>query len=160
MNTRIGHDFSGLALAAVCAALAVGTLPSRAAAQAADRAELERQVRAAETGFARSMADRDHRAFVSWLAEDTVFLGEAGTLRGKTQVAAGWKRFYEGPQAPFSWEPDRIEVLDAGTLALSSGPVRDPQGRRAGTFNSVWRREANGEWRIVFDKGCPPCDCK
>ena len=158
MNTR--RRVFSLVLGVVGVALAGGTLSASAAAQAADRVELERQVKAAETSFARSMADRDHSAFVSWLAEETVFLGEAGTLRGKAQVAAGWKRFYEGPKAPFSWEPERIEVLDSGSLALSSGPVRDPQGLRVGTFNSVWRRDSNGEWRIVFDKGCPPCDCK
>jgi hypothetical protein len=74
-------------------------------------------------------------------------------------AAAGWKRFYDGASAPFSWDPDRVEVLDSGTLAVSTGPVRDPQGRRVGTFNSVWRRDAGGAWKIVFDKGCPPCEC-
>jgi ketosteroid isomerase-like protein len=51
-------------------------------------------------------------------------------------------------------------VLASGTLALSSGPVYDPDGKRAGTFNSTWRKEADGRWRVVFDKGCPPCDCR
>ena len=99
------------------------------------------------------MADRDHGAFVSYLAEETVFMPEGQALRGRQAVAAAWKRFYDAPAAPFSWEPDRVEVLDSGTLALSSGPVRDPEARRIGTFNSVWRREAGG-WKIVFDKGC------
>jgi ketosteroid isomerase-like protein len=45
------------------------------------------------------------------------------------------------------------------TLALSSGPVRDASGRRVGTFNSVWRREGDGRWRVVFDKGCRVCEC-
>ena len=48
-----------------------------------------------------------------------------------------------------------VEVLDSGTLALSTGPVLDPDGRRVGTFSSVWRREADGAWLVVFDKGCP-----
>ena len=52
-----------------------------------------------------------------------------------------------------------IEVLASGTLALSSGAVRDPAGKRIGTFNSIWRRESDGRWRVVFDKGCPACDC-
>src|SRR5499426_566125 len=126
-----------------------------------DTAALATQVAAVERAFAKSMADRDHAAFVSFLADETVFVPEGGqALRGKQAVAAAWKRFYDGPQAPFSWDPDRVEVLDSGTLALSSGPVKDPQGNRAGTFNSVWRREAGGKWKIVFDKGCPRCDCK
>ena len=125
-----------------------------------DVAALTNQVRDTERAFAKTMADRDHAAFVTFLAEDTVFMGEPNTLRGKAAVSAAWTRFYDGAQAPFSWEPDRVEVLDAGTLAFSSGPVRDPQGKRVGTFNSVWRRETGGSWRIVFDKGCPACDCR
>ena len=127
-----------------------------ATASAETHAELAAQVRAAETAFAKTMADRDHAAFSSFLADEAIFFGQ-GALRGKAAIAAGWKTYFEGPAAPFSWEPVTVEVLDSGTLALSSGPVRDPQGQQIGTFSSIWRREADGKWRVVFDKGCP-CD--
>ena len=52
-----------------------------------------------------------------------------------------------------------FEVLDSGTLGISTGPVYDPDGMRVGTYNSIWRREADGTWRVIFDNGCPPCDC-
>jgi ketosteroid isomerase-like protein len=132
-------------------------VPVRAHSGAAASAD---QVRETERAFARSMADRNHAAFVSFLSDEAVFMSQNGTLRGRQAVADGWKRFYEGANPPFSWEPDRVEVIDSGTLGLSSGPVRDPQGRRIGTFNSVWRRETGGNWKIVFDKGCPPCECR
>jgi ketosteroid isomerase-like protein len=143
-------------LSIVMALLAVSAAPR---AQP-DVATLANQVREAERAFAKTMADRDHNAFASFLADEAVFFSDTGILRGKAEVASGWKRLYEGPSAPFSWDPDRVEVLDSGTLALSSGPVRDPQGKRVGTFNSVWRRDSGGAWKIVFDKGCPPCDCR
>jgi len=127
-------------------------------ALAQNNAELKEQVRATERAFAKTMADRDHAAFVSFLSEETVFFGQ-GVLRGPRQVADAWKRFYDGPKAPFSWEPDQVEVLESGNLALSSGPVYDPDHKRIGTFNSVWRKEPGGKWKIVFDKGCPPCNC-
>ena len=120
---------------------------------------LTEQVRRAESAFAKTMADRDHAAFTSFLAEEAIFVSRDRVLRGAREVAAGWKRFYEGSRAPFSWEPDLVQVLDSGTLALSSGPVRDPAGKRIGTFNSVWRRESGGKWKVVIDRGCPPCDC-
>ena len=116
---------------------------------------LAAQVRAAEAGFARSMAERDHAAFVAHLAEETVFFSERGVLRGRSAVAAGWKAYFDSPEAPCSRQPESVEVLDSGTLAHSSGPVFAPDGRRIATFNSVWRREADGRWRIVFDKGYP-----
>ena len=117
------------------------------------------EVRAAETAFAKSMADRNLAAFTALLADDTVFWGGKGVNRGKAAVAADWKRFFDGPDAPFSWVPAEVEVLSSGNLGFTSGPVFDPKGNRIGTFNSVWQRQSDGSWKIVFDKGCPPCDC-
>jgi ketosteroid isomerase-like protein len=122
-----------------------------------DRATLVEQVKATETAFAKTMADRDHAAFSSFLSEEAIFFSGPEPLRGKEKVAAWWKRFYEGKEAPFSWKPEAVEVLNSGTLALSSGPVFDPAGRQTGTFSSIWRLEAPGTWRIIFDKGCPVC---
>ncbi len=117
------------------------------------------QVRQAEIAFAKTMADRNFAGFASFLADEAVFVSSTRVLRGARDVAAGWKSYFDGSQAPFSWEPDQIVVLESGTLALSSGPVRDPSGKRIGTFNSIWRRDAGGRWKIVIDHGCPPCDC-
>jgi ketosteroid isomerase-like protein len=127
---------------------------------AQSNSELQEQVRATERAFAKTMADRDHVAFISFLSDETVFFASSITvLHGPKQVADSWKRFYDGPKAPFSWEPEQVEVLSSGTLALSTGPVFDPEHKRIGTFSSIWRREAGGKWKIVFDKGCPPCSC-
>jgi len=115
-------------------------------------------VRAVETAFAKTMADRDWDAFKACVSEEAVFFGGQRILRGREAVADGWKHYFVGPQAPFSWAPEQVEALASGTLAFSSGPVLDPEGKRIGTFQSVWRLEADGCWRIVFDKGCPPCN--
>jgi ketosteroid isomerase-like protein len=102
-----------------------------------------------------SSNDRD----AALVASDAVFFGDTA-LRGRQAVVSGWQRFFEGPDAPFSWSAESVEVLESGTLAHSSGPVLDRQGNRVGTFNSIWRREADGSWKVVFDKGCDACRCK
>jgi ketosteroid isomerase-like protein len=126
-------------------------------AAASDNAALAEQVKAAETAFAASMAARDIGAFGKYVSDEALFYGRVGVTRGKEAVIESWKGFFEGPKAPFSWAPESVEVLDSGTLALSTGAVRDPEGRQIGTFNSIWRREADGKWRVIFDKGCPFC---
>ena len=133
---------------------ALGIVPGCAATGGAG-VDPAAQVRAAEAAFARSMAERDHAAFVAHLADDAIFFAGKDVLRGKQAVAAAWKAYYEGPKAPFSWQPEAVEVLASGGLAHSSGPVFAPDGRRIATFNSIWRREADGRWRVVFDKGEP-----
>ena len=139
----------------LCAALSLIAAP----ASAKTHAELKEQVRQTEIAFAKTLADRDPAAFASFLATETVFMPGDRATRGAKQVAERWKAFFEGAQAPFSWAPETVEVLDSGTLAMSSGPVRDPSGKRTGTFNSLWRREADGKWKIVLDNGCPACNC-
>jgi len=136
--------------------MAVGLAAALALPAAAEtNAELEAQVKARETAFAKTMADRDHAAFQTFLADEAVFFGREGPTRGKQAVAAAWKPLYEAKATPFSWAPETVQVLDSGTLAISAGPVKDPAGKSVGVFNSIWRREKDGQWRVVFDKGCP-----
>ncbi len=140
----------------VLMALIAGCASSRSSVELQS---IKQQVMDTERAFAQTMADRDHGAFTSFLSEETVFFSDDPPLRGKEAVAEAWKRFFESADAPFSWEPDRVEVLDSGTLALTTGPVYDPAGNRIARFTSVWRRERGGQWRIIFDNGSEVCDC-
>ena len=123
----------------------------------ADLLNLEEQVRATERAFARTMADRDHAAFTTFLSDEAVFASGDETLRGKEQVAASWKQYFDEDGAPFSWTPETVEVLESGSLALSTGPVHDSGGKLIATFTSIWRQEAPDRWYVVFDKGHPAC---
>ena len=122
-----------------------------------DLASAQQQVMSTERAFAQTMAGRNHEAFASLLSEEAIFFSGDMPVRGKQSVAADWTRFFEGGGAPFSWEPDRVEVLDSGSLALSTGRIHDPTGKLIGRFNSIWRQEAPGQWRIILDKGSPVC---
>jgi len=146
------RPISGIAKHLVLA-LALIAAPWQVAMPAPDSPQ--QQVLAAERAFAKSMADRNASAFASHVSDEAVFFTGADVLRGKKEVLAAWSQFFEAKVAPFSWEPDRVEVLQSGTLAMSTGLVRDPNGKVVGRFNSIWRREAPGVWRVVFDKGSP-----
>lgn len=133
------------------------TLAGSALAGPPDLEQLRRQVEDTERAFAQTMADRDHAAFSSYLADETVFFDAEAPLVGKDAVAEAWSAFFQQPDAPFSWAPETVVVLQSGTLAHSSGPVLNPDGTPIATFNSIWRREPSGAWKIVFDKGSAVC---
>jgi ketosteroid isomerase-like protein len=114
----------------------------------------------AESTFAVSLANRDTAAFARLVASDAVFFGQKSVLRGKAAVVEAWRPLFEQATPPFSWKPEVVEVLESGTLAHSSGPVYDRDGKQFGTFNSIWRRDPDGSWRVIFDKGCPVCNCE
>ena len=111
------------------------------------------EVEAREISFAKTMADRDFNSFLSFISPEAVFFSGNKPIRGHDAISKAWASYYEGEKAPFSWHPDVIEVLESGRLALSSGPVQSASGEIIGRFNSIWRKDEDGEWRVVFDKG-------
>ncbi len=128
-------------------------LPSTAelAATAAD-------VRAAEIAFAKTMADRKFDRFGTYVAEDAVFNGRDMQI-GHAAVLAAWKSYFDGPKAPFSWAPDAVAPTADRRFAVSTGLVHDGAGKLVGRYTTIWRKDADGHWRVVADQGvgvdCP-----
>jgi len=128
------------------------------AASAATAAAVK-QVIATEQAFAKTMTDRDFKAFVTFLSPDAVFFSGNAVRHGPAEVAQQWQPYFDGRNAPFTWAPDHVEVLASGKLGLSTGPVYQ-EGKIVGRFNSIWRLEPDNAWRIVFDKGEAVCSAK
>lgn len=149
MKTRHAVLLALLALPSAC-------VDYRAPRPAKSPAALQSEVRAAELAFAKTMANRDFSAFQIYVSNEAVIYSGEKAWVGKAAVAESWRGFFSGP-APFSWEPDHVQVLASGDLALSTGPVRSPEGKITGRFNSIWRLESDGVWRVVFDRGSPVC---
>lgn len=149
----VEHGRIAVLAAALLSLSACAIVGSHPAAKAADARE---EVRLTEQAFAKSMADRDFEAFEGHLSTDAVFFSGTSVARGTKEVAASWEPLFRGPDPPFSWAPDHVEVLGSGNLALSTGPVT-VGNKVVGRFNSIWRLEAPHTWRIVFDKGESVC---
>jgi ketosteroid isomerase-like protein len=150
MNRRMALLSGASLLSAGCASLGPRT----------STRELVRVVTESELAFARTMADRDHRAFLGFVSPEAVFLNGGKPLVGREAVGKHWARFYTGPATPFSWQPDLVVVLASGTLAQSVRPVSNPAGKVVGRFYSTWRLEGDGRWRVVFDDGYDVCESR
>lgn len=135
------------------AAVLLGCVITWLSALAEEPLEPAAEVEAREIAFAKTMADRDLEAFLTFVSPEAIFFNGDQPLKGREVIERAWAPFFEGPEAPFSWRPDVVEVLESGSLALSSGPVYTAEGEQVGRFNTIWRRDADGQWRVVFDKG-------
>ena len=56
--------------------------------------------------------------------------------------------------------------VTAASLVLACAVVADaqwtgfrPSGASHRNVHPMWQRQADGSWKVIFDKGCPPCDC-
>ena len=146
-------------LAASAAALVLAPhAGATALPSAADLAAIASEVKAAETAFAKTMADRRLDQFGDYVAEDAVFNGSTAHI-GRAAVVAAWTDFFKATKAPFSWAPDAVAVAADGRTAISTGPVRTPDGKVVSRFTSIWRKDADGHWRVIADQGVDACEC-
>lgn len=133
---------------------------SIAAALAATTADSARDsVVCAEVSFSRAAERRDLGSFTRLIDAEARFV-TGSVLRGPQAVASAWARYFEPGGPEIRWRPAIVEVVGEGTLALSRGPYRirgqDAEGNPTeawGTFNSVWRLQHGGEWKVLFDAG-------
>jgi len=134
-------------------------LLSLVVAGSAALADLTEEVRCREIGFSKSVEVQDAERFASFIDEDARFVGGSVT-HGPVAIAEAWSVFFAEGAPLIKWRPQIVEVLEDGKLALSRGPfqmiTKDEKGVESehwGTFNSVWRLNDDGEWRVVFDAG-------
>lgn len=115
---------------------------------------------ASERAFAAmSVAKGMKDAFLTYLAEDGVVFRPTATNGRKVWEAR------PPSTATLTWDPEFAEVSSAGDLGYTYGPWEfHPPADSAGTpptpdhyayghFNSIWKRQKGGVWRVVADIG-------
>lgn len=118
------------------------------------------QVWQRELDFARAVARHDAAAFAEHLHPLTAFgVGRQATV-GREQVTREWQGIIDGSALKLEWYPEVVTVGGDGDTAYSSGPslYQDPKtgAYRRGRFGSVWQRDTDGAWRVIFDDGIRP----
>lgn len=118
-----------------------------------------------EQSFARSVAEHDAAAFATHLSEHAAFgASTPEPTRGRDAIAKQWAGLIEGKRVRLLWYPTRVTIsTSAPDIAWSSGPslfeVLDPKAKDRyliGAFHSVWHRDPDGVWRVLFDDGVEP----
>lgn len=113
-----------------------------------------------ELGFARAVADHDPVAFAEFLAANAAVGVSREPTIGRDAVTREWQGIIDGSALKLEWYPAVVTVGGDGNTAYSSGPAlyQDPKTGtyRHGRYGSVWQREADGEWRLIFDDGIRP----
>ncbi|HEY0629374.1 MAG TPA: hypothetical protein VGD23_08600 [Sphingomicrobium sp.] len=129
------------------------SLPSFAAEPAADSAEHQRSVAAAEKSFSdRAQAVGLQAAFREYGREDAMNMyAGAGFDIGLDAVTAGFKE--EGP-AKIHWSTEKSFAASSGDLAVSIGTIKpnDPKAGPDFPFFTVWRRDGPDKpWRYIAE---------
>ena len=117
-------------------------------------------VRAADLDFsARSVKSGAGPAFAEFVAADGASIGTGATeiTCGRDAVVKGFAPL--GPGA-LTWAPRVADAAPSGDLAYTSGDaiIKDSGEISYSNYLTVWKRRADGQWRVVADGGnsAPP----
>jgi ketosteroid isomerase-like protein len=118
-----------------------------------------------ETSFAGSVAAHDAKAFAGHVAANAVFgASTPEPTRGREAIVKRWAGLIEGKRVLLRWYPTQVIIAPGvADTAWSSGPslleVLDPKAKDRyllGAFHSVWHKDPDGVWRVLFDDGVEP----
>ncbi len=154
-------QFVGKALGVGLLAVAGAAAAAAAAPQPAPGRDAAAQILAADAAFAQSVADRDRTRFLSFLSDVPIFNGGTpGEVHGRDAVLRAWNQFFEPGGPTLRWTPSAGQVIGAGDLGFTTGQSvlrdTDASGRaveRRGEYLTVWRRQPDGSWKVVYDTG-------
>lgn len=103
---------------------------------------------AAELAFSRAAREKGQwTAFRQFAAPGALLHGPDGPF-----ALEPWLATQTDPPEAVQWQARAVVMSCDGATAVSKGRYRDPQGK-VGNFVTVWERQADGEYRYVFDVG-------
>ncbi len=96
-------------------------------------------------------------AFTTFAAEDAVLNRNDELFQGRDAI----KRYFEQSRlknVTLQWQPDFVDAAASGDMGYTYGryifTAEDETGkavRAAGIFHTVWKKQADGKWRFVYD---------
>lgn len=113
-----------------------------------------------EQSFAKMAKEEGiQKAFLHYAAEDAVLMRNNNLVVGKKAMAAHFENQpTKNTKVSLTWKPDFVEVAASGDLGYTYGKYTysfvDADGNvieNKGIFHTVWKRQANGTWKFVWD---------
>ena len=113
-----------------------------------------------EKDFA-AMAQKEgiSEAFLFYAAEDAVLMRNNSLIIGIEALQESFKKEKSnGDKVSLDWKPDFVDVALSGDLGYTYGKytyiTTDSIGKTKeveGVFHTVWKRQADGKWKFVWD---------
>jgi ketosteroid isomerase-like protein len=116
---------------------------------------------AADREFDAQTAEHGVDGWVSYFAEHgSMHLSSGGTVVGHEAIRELMAPFFDDASNSLRWQPESAEILIPGLLGYTRGSYesrsRGDDGETVaahGTYVSLWKKQDDGIWKVVFDTG-------
>lgn len=124
-------------------------------AQEPDSSSALFKMREAEQNFAKaSVMHGRNAAFVENFADKSVLFTDKWITNGKQ-----FSKERKAAPVVLKWEPEYMDIADSRDFGVSTGPWEAQEYRPgtpplyAGYFLTVWKKQADGVWKVILDGG-------
>jgi ketosteroid isomerase-like protein len=118
-----------------------------------------RALRTADAAWLKTYEAKDVDKAVAFCDEQGSLLWpNAPRATGKSAIAKATADAFAIPGFDLEWRPDQIAVARSGELGYTSGTYtwsyKDSSGKPVsdkGKYLTVWKKQADGSWKVLFD---------
>lgn len=116
---------------------------------------------AADLEFDEQTAERGIDGWVSFFAEHgSMHLSSGSTVVGHDAIRALMGPLFDDPHYSLRWQPTSAAILIPGQLGYTTGRYEsagvgedEEVVLRYGSYVSMWKKQEDGSWKVVFDTG-------
>ena len=149
-------------LPVVALAVLAGCAPAPPPA-GASRAEVLKQIQAAEEAGIRAFGQRDSALSASMYAPDAVLMLTNMPAAKGADIGPLLKEMMADPNFSLTFNTDKVEAAASGETGYTRGTYKltatDPKSkkvvRESGKYLTVYAKQADGNWKIVEDMSNP-----
>lgn len=113
--------------------------------------------------FCREFAAKGVEGWLAYFADDAVVFRSAGPItRDRKSLEDHYRKLFGPGKVPLTWKPLGGEIATSGDLGFTYGTwemaTKDKDGRpvtRTGKYQTTWKKQRDGSWKIVADIGNP-----
>lgn len=119
----------------------------------------------ADAAFARATARNGLDGWMSFMMDDAVRTAQPGgkLIAGVERIRIKDAELFAEPNQRLVWEPVESHLYADGKTGVTSGRYRmtatDSDGNETivsqGGYVTLWRKDAEGKWKVIFDTGSP-----
>jgi ketosteroid isomerase-like protein len=117
---------------------------------------------AADRAFARAVAENGTEGWVMTFAADGMMFNGSQPVVGHDAIRGFMGPAFDSGTFTLTWDPLDGEISASGDLGYTRGRWESRQTASdgsetvgSGTYVTIWRRDADGQWRVTLDIGAP-----
>jgi ketosteroid isomerase-like protein len=113
--------------------------------------------------FCRAFTERGVDGWLAYFADDAVAFPSDGPItRDRKSLEAHYRQLFGQGKVALTWKPLGGEIAASGDLGFTYGTwemkVPNKEGQlvsRTGKYQTTWKKQRDGSWKIVADIGNP-----